>query len=427
MEAEVLGDGQPPDPPRVRLTVRGIPIDPNLRVLSVATLVNTFGNGALVTTFALYFTLEVGLRPTQVGLALSAGALAGMLIQVPAGHLADLRGPRTVLQAFTFCAGIAILGLLFVRSVWALVLVMAVIAVFDRGAGAIRNGYIARIAEGGQGVQFKAYLRAMTNVGISFGALFGGLALWMDQSWAYLAVFALDATTCIVTSFWLRRLPRLAPAPAREAGEPRLAVLRDLPFVAVTLLGGVASMHFVVMELAMPLWIAGHTSAPRSLVAITLMINTICVALLQVRLTRNIDRVGPSSRAMARAGFWMAGGFAFIAFASGQPTWLAITLLCAGTLVHVYGEMIGSGGQWGVQMGLAPRERQGQYQGFAGMGFSLSHMVAPTLITLLCIEWGRPGWFVLGGVIALASLLMVPASVWALRTRERYGVLSSTG
>src|SRR5450759_2444016 len=270
-----------------KLTVKGIPVDPNLRIMAVATLVNTFGNGALVTTFALYFTRVVGLRPTQVGLALSAGALVGLLVQVPAGHLADLRGPRKVLQAFTFGAGIAILGLLFARSVWALVAVMAIIAVFDRGAGAVRNGYIARVAEGGQGVQFKAYLRAITNVGISFGALFGGVALWADQSWAYLAVFALDAATCIATSIWLGRLPHIAPSPPREVGEPRMAVLHDLPFVVITLLSGVASMHFVVMELAMPLWISQYTSAPRSLVAITLMINTVCVALFQVRLTRH--------------------------------------------------------------------------------------------------------------------------------------------
>jgi len=415
------GDDPPP------LTLKGIPVDRNLRIMAVATLVNTFGNGALMTTFALYFTRLVGLRPAQVGVALSAGALAGLLVQVPAGHLADLRGPRKVLQILTVGAGVAIMGLLFARSLWALVAVMAVISVFDRGGGAVRSGYIARLAEGGQGVQFKAYLRAMTNVGISFGALFGGLALWVDQSWAYLAVFVLDATTCAVTAIWLGRLPYLAPALARESGEPRLAVLHDLPFVVVTLLSGVASMHFIVMELALPLWIALHTSAPRSLVAITLMINTVCVALLQVRLTRNIDRVGPSARAMARSGFWIAGGFALIALASGQPTWLAIAFLCSRTLVHVVGEMTGSGGQWGVQMGLAPRERQGQYQGFAGMGFSLSHMVAPTLITLLCIEWGRPGWFVMGGVIAFASVLMVPAANWALRTRERYGVLTSSG
>jgi MFS family permease len=409
------------------LTARGLPVDPNLRVMAGSTLVNTFGNGALMTTFALYFTRVVGPRPTQVGLALSAGALAGFLVQVPAGHVADLRGPRRVVQILTFGSGVAMLGLLFARSMWALVAVMAVIEVFDRGSGAVRNGYVARLAEGGQGVAFKAYLRAMTNVGISFGAMLGGLALWVDQSWAYLAVFALDAVTAIVTSVWLGRLPHIAPAPARRAGEPRMAVLHDLPFVVVTVLSGVASMHFVVIELALPLWIALYTSAPKSLVAITLMINTVCVALLQVRLTRKIDRVGPSARAMARSGFWIAGGFALMAFASGQPTWLAIAFLCAGSFVHVVGEMIGSGGQWGVQMGLAPRERQGQYQGFAGMGFSLPQMIAPTLITALCIEWGRPGWFVLGGVIALASVLMVPAAGWALRSREHYGVLTHTG
>ena len=37
----------------------------------MATLVNTFGKGAVVTAFALCFTRVVGLRPTQVGLALS--------------------------------------------------------------------------------------------------------------------------------------------------------------------------------------------------------------------------------------------------------------------------------------------------------------------------------------------------------------------
>ena len=58
--------------------------------------------------------------------------------------------------------------------------------------------------------------------------------------------------------------------------------------------------------------------------------------------------------------------------------------------MHVIEEMIGSGGQWGVQMGLSPRESQGQYHGFAGTGLSLSQMVSPTLVTVLCVEWGRP-------------------------------------
>ena len=99
-----------------------------------------------------------------------------------------------------------------------------------------------------------------------------------------------------------------------------------------------------------------------------------------------------------------------------------------GPLIHVVGEMVGSPAASGAsQMGLAPRERQGQYQGFAGMSFSLAGIVAPPLVTFLCIDWGRPGWFVLGGLIlaagALAPRLRVgPAHPGAVRRADPLGL-----
>jgi MFS family permease len=410
-----------------RLTRRGVPVDPNLRTLAVATLVNTAGNGAMMTTFALYFTHVVGIPATQVGLALSVGAVAGMLGQVPLGHLGDTRGPREVLCVLTAAAGVASLGLLVTHNIWLLCAVLGVQAVFDRGASAVRSGLVARLAEGGQAVAFKAYLRAVTNVGISFGALLGGVALAIDQTWAYLSVFALDSVTFDATAFALRMLPHVEPAPERAEGAPRMQVLRDTPYVVVSLLTGIFAIHFLVMELAIPLWIATLTSAPHSLVAVVLLVNTVSVALFQVRLSRGATAVMTSARALAIGGFWILGGFALIAASGGRDAWLAALLVVVGAGVHVVGEMVGSGGQWGIQMGLAPRDRQGQYQGFAGMSFSLSGIIGPPLIAFLCIDWGAPGWLVLGAVIVLAGLLAVPASAWALRTRERYGVLDYTG
>lgn len=410
-----------------RLTQRGVPVDHNLRMLAIATLVNTVGNGATMTAFALYFTHAVGIPATQVGLALSVAALAGLLVQVPVGQLADSRGPREVLSRLMVLAGVSTLGLLLTHNIVVLCLVLAVQAVFDRGGSAVRNGLIARLAEGGQAVAFKAYLRAVTNVGISVGALLGGLALAVDRTWAYLAVFCVDALSFAVASLAVRRLPYVEPAPPRAPGAPRMQVLHDVPFVVVSVLTGVFAIHFFVMELAVPLWLAARTDAPKSLVAVVLLLNTVSVALFQVRLSRGATSVTTSARALAVAGGWVLGGFALIAFAGGRSAWVAGALICAGALVHVVGEMVGSGGQWGLQMGLAPRERQGQYQGFAGMSFSLSAIVAPPLITLLCIDWGRPGWFVLGGIIAVSGLLSVPAAGWALRTRERYGVRSYSG
>lgn len=415
------------DLPRERLTHHGVPIDHELRMLAIATLVNTVGNGATMTAFALYFTHAVGIPATQVGLAMSVAALAGLLVQVPIGNLADTRGPRDVLSRLMVLAGISTLGLLLTRNIVVLCVVLAVQGVFDRGGSAVRSGLIARLADGARAVAFKAYLRAITNVGISVGALLGGLALAVDQTWAYLTVFGIDAVSFIVASLAVRRLPFVEPAPPRAEGAPRMQVLHDLPFVVVSLLTGVFAIHFFVVELAVPLWLATRTDAPKSLVAVVMLINTVSVALFQVRLSRGASSVPASARALAVAGGWIVTGFGLIAFSGGRSVWVASALICGGALVHVVGEMVGSGGQWGLQMGLAPRERQGQYQGFAGMSFSLSAIIGPPLITALCIDWGTPGWFVLGGIIAACGLLSIPVAGWALRTRERYGVLSHTG
>jgi MFS family permease len=408
---------RPPAEVPARLTRRGIPVDAPLRVLALGTFVNRAGTGAAITTFALFFTRHVGLAATDVGMVLSVATFLAMFGQVPLGHLGDTRGPREVMRALTVAAGVVMLGLLVARSVWALLLVMALSNILVFGNGAVRNGYIARVATGGRGVQFKAYLRAVTNVAMSLGAMLGGLALLVDRTWAYLAVFALDGVCTIGTGLLCSRLPHLAPAPARAAGEPRLAVLRDRPFVVVTLLNGLVAMHFVVMELAIPLWIAAHTEAPPSMVAVLLVLNTAVVALFQVRMTRGVDDVRSSARAMVVGCAWIAAGFVVVSFSSGASAAVAVCLLLLGAAIHVVGEMISSGGQWGISMGLAPAEKQGQYQGFASLGFSLSNVIAPTLITLLCIEWGRPGWWVMGGLVLGAGLLLVPTCRWALRTR----------
>jgi MFS family permease len=406
---------------------RIVPDDPALRILALGTLVNRAGTGATVTAFALYFTRIVGLSAAQVGVAISAGALVGMLAQVPAGQLADRRGPREVMRDLTIATGVATLGHMLCRQLWSLIVVMAVLQAVQSGSNAVRSGYIARVATGGRGVHFRAYLRAITNVAMTFGALLGGIALAIGAEWAYLAVFVVDAAASVATGVLFMRLPHLAPAPARAEGEPRIAVLRDTPYVVVTLLTGLVSMHFVVMEVGIPLWISQHTSAPTTMVAILLALNTVSVALFQVRLSRGAVDVPRSATEMVRGAAWIAAAFAVIAFSDGVGRTAAVIVLLAGAGVHVVGEMISSGGQWGVQMGLAPMERQGQYQGFAGLGFGLAAVVAPTLITVLCIEWGRPGWFVMAGLILGAGVAVRPVSAWALRTRERYGAASASG
>ena len=61
------------------------------------------------------------------------------------------------------------------------------------------------------------------------------------------------------------------------------------------------------------------------------------------------------------------------------------------------------------------------------MSFSLASILAPPLVAFLCIDWGRPGWLVMGGLVLLAALANLPACAWALSTRTQYGVTTHTG
>lgn len=412
-----------PPPP---LTRRGIPLERDLRVLALGSFANRFGAGAVMTTSALYFTRKVGFSASEVALAMSVAAIVGIVVQVPAGHLGDTRGPRRVL---TWCmVGAALTSALPVlaRAPWQLALLLGVLALFERSAGSVQQGVIAQLATGGRGVLFKAYLRAVTNTAIGLGSVFGGAALVIDESWAYVSVFVLNAVFTAFAAWNTTRLPDL-PSYVRIEGEPRMAVLRDWPYVVVVAITGLFAVHFFVMDIGLALYISQRTEAPPVMVAILLILNTACVALFQVRLSQRADSVEAGARALVRGAVWIAAGFAIVALADRGDATVAIVVLVAGSLVHVVGEMIGSGGQWGLQMGLAPHEKQGQYQGFAGLGFSVVAVVGPPVVTFLCVDLGEVGWLVLAGLMLAIALASVPVSRWALSTRERYGVLTHSG
>ncbi len=434
--------------PVTALTRRGIPLDPHLRVLGAIALVDTLGRGATMTTVAIYFTHIVGMPATAVAFAIGLGALTEFALSTPLGILADRVEPRALLVGALIAMAVFAAGLLVVTGLPGLIVVNVGLGIAGTTSRALRNMMIARVGgPTGQAVEFKAYLRAVTNSGLAFGGLMGGLALWADTPAAYLAVFAWDAATFLLAAGVARQLPPLPDLPARPAlptrpartddatGEPTDAaattrhtpVWRDLPYVVTTALVAIFAMHFVVMEVALPLWIAGHTAAPRWIVAVVFGVNTVAVALLQVRFSRSSATVPAGAASLARAGALLALGFAAIAAAGAVgPVW-AVVLLLGGAVVQVFGELIGSGAQWALNMGLAPMERQGEYQGFASAGWSLSSSVSPALATWLCIDHGYAGWAAMTAIIVGAGLLAGVSGRWALHRRAAYGVTTHTG
>ncbi|MET8525143.1 MFS transporter [Micromonospora sp. NPDC005172] len=391
------------------------------RTLTLGTLVKTIGRGLWLVASALFLTRSVGLSATQVGVGLTIAAFVGVLASTPSGYLADRMGPRGVQVGGLIAAGLLTAGLITVRSFPAFVLVGAATALADAVERGARGALIAGAIPADQRVHTRAYLRATTNVGISVGAVLGGFAIAADTRAGYLTLILTTAAASLAAAAISVRLPTVAPVAAPTRG-PRLVALRDRPFLAFTLLDGLMSMHFSLLTLALPLWIAGHTTAPVWMISVLTLVNTAMVVLLQVRAARTAVTLPGAARASRRAGAVIALACVLFAASGALPTPGAIGLLCVGSLAHVIGELWHSAAGWGISFGLAPADAHGQYQGTYGMGYELGKMLAPVVVTSLALGWGVPGWLVLAGLFLLLGALVPPVVRWAGRTRPTSAV-----
>lgn len=386
-------------PPLVR---RGlVPETRPQRILALATFVNMIGSGVFMVTAALFFTRVVGLPLAQVGLGMGVAAGAGLLAGVPVGHLADRRGPREVYLGMLVIQGAAMGALLVVRSFW-LVLVALCVGELARSAGGAARGPLVRGIGGDDLPRYRAYLRSVANLAGSCAAIATGFAVQFDSRPAYLALVLANALSFVAAATVVAALPALPPVPAPpRAG--RWTALRDRGYVAVTVLDGVMSIHHQVLLFALPLWIVGHTDAPRWLVGATALANTALVVLLQVRASRGVDSSDAAGRAVRRAGVAFLAGMAVVAATATLPTWLAVAGIGLGVCVHTVGELWHTAGSMELRFSLAPAHAQGQYMGVFGFGAGLANVVAPTVLALCCITWGAPGWLLLGGVFLVVG------------------------
>ncbi|MEU4290289.1 MFS transporter [Kribbella sp. NPDC026596] len=380
--------------------------------MALATLLSRIGNGLLMTVSVLYFTRIVGLSIAQVGLGLTIAGLFGLLSAVPLGHLADRRGPRTlfVVLSLMLC-GVSLLYLL-VESFWQFLVVAIAVTVIDRGAGAVRSALIAAVTQGAGRVAARAYLRAVTNIGIMAGAGIGAFALHFDTGTAYRLMFVLDAVLSIIAALVVLAVPRVEPQSRSDDG-PVWVALRDRGYLAVAALNAGMSIHYAIFDVAIPLWVVDHTDAPRWTVALVLIINTAVVALFQVRSSRGIADPTTAARATRSAGLLLLASMVLFATASTGDAVVAVGLLALGALVQVIAELMQSSASFLLGFDLAADHAQGQYQGVWNTSMSISNMVAPTVLALLPLGLGVPGWIILGVWFAVIGVLFVPVVRWA--------------
>lgn len=395
-----------------------VPKDKNEKWLALGTVIDTFGNGLFYTVSALYFTRIIGLSAQEVGIGLAIAAIGGISASLIFGRLADVWGPRSLAVYVTFICALVDFTYLFANTFTSFVIIATLISFLDRGGAAGRTVMISRVGGPDGRVRIRAYLRAVTNVGIGLGSFIAGFALVVDEAWAYQAIIIVNAVTTFAKTYANWKMPNFPPLPGAKH-EKATRALRDKAFVSLTLANAALAIHYHMLDLAVPLWVASHTTAPTWVVAAAFLLNTIACVLFQVRMAKGTEDPVNAGFATRQGSYWLAlSAVVYAASTYATSPTLATIVILTGAAIHVTGELRQAAGSFGIGYGIPPEHLQGQYQGVWSLSLSASQFASPIVLTFLCLGLGVAGWVILGVIFLVMGAITPPLVKAAMKVQH---------
>jgi MFS family permease len=417
-------------PPVATLLDRVLPADPLARRLSAQSILFAVGEGVFLTGSAVFFTQVVGLSAAQVGLGLTIAGVVTFVFAVPLGRLADRIGPKRMWALGALAEAVLYLAWPWISGFAAYVVMMVLLELVGGAGGAGRGAYTLDVFSGAERVRSLAFMRAALNIGFSLGALLGGLALATNDVGVIRAVPLVTAAILALNALLIARLPRAAHDEGPVAPQQLITpgALRNRGFLALNVCDGVLSTNQVLLNVVIPLWLVQETDAPRVLLAWLFGTNTVLAVLLQVAASRGAETIPGALRAARVSAAFFVLSCLIVLVTHDTVGWVTIVLVWVGHVTVTGAELYQSAGHWGLVAELSDPDRRGEYQGAARLGGTIGSVWAPAAFTFLAINWGTPGWLLIGGVVVVAVAAMHPATRAAERflAREHSGGSEST-
>ncbi len=154
-----------------------VPADRAGQQLSLIGFVDAIGTGMYYTGSALYFTRIVGLAPKAVGTGFAIGGLAGLILTVPVGMLADRVGAGRVLIALQLWRAACYIAFCLITNAVQFMVVAACIGVADGATPPNHQAVVAAMVPESRRVDTLAKVRAVRNAGFGAGALAATVAI----------------------------------------------------------------------------------------------------------------------------------------------------------------------------------------------------------------------------------------------------------
>ncbi len=397
-----------------------VPEDPAGRSLVVVALVDSVGTGFFIAGSALFLTRGLGLDARSVGIGLAIANGVGFLATVPLGMLSDRIGARRTLAVMYAWHALWMAALPFAGSFVSFVVRYSMVTIGDCGALAVMQSLVSSAVGVEHRTTTLGYLRAWRNVGFTVGAALTAPLLAFDTRTAYAAIILANAVLYAAAAVVVARL-RLVEAgrrPAVRAARPWVPrALRDVPYLALTVLTAALTIHVSFLAVGLPLWVSTHTAAPSWIVSVLVMTNTGLAVAFQVRVARRGESVAAGRRALASAGIAQAAFCLLVATTGRASSGMAAVVLVAAAVALTAGELWSAAGSWALSYRFAPADREGEYLAAFSLGATVQDVLGPLVVTLVILPLGAVGWASAAvALVALASLAR-PAAAWLERTQ----------
>ncbi len=393
----------------------------NLRLLTVAAAVRTFGASLYSPFLALYLTNVLRLPYVAAGAILAGIGLASLPFSFVGGLLADRVGRRRLILLGLVGEGLATAGLSFafaVRSVDLAIAAGLAAALVTTTAGPAVGAYIADLATGPERTRGYTYYRIGFNVGFAAGPALGGVLISLVGFAGSVAVATgVVATGAAIVAAGLEPSPRdrelqatsqrregrspstLPGRPGRSIGASLRRLAHDRTTLELLLAVSFAALALGQWGVTFPLYIHNVLKVDYALLGIGIALNGLVVVFGQAFTTERVLGQRLTTIAILGVGCYVAaflavGAAAFWAAASVVVFFVAVVIL-------TLGENLVTIPQSTLPPNLAPREEIGLYNGAFGTVAGLGGVLAVLL-----------GGYVLGAVanpLLVWSLLVLPA------------------
>lgn len=344
---------------------------------------------------------RIGASPTEVGLAVGAYAVLGLLLSVPGGAVVDRIGPAHLLVG-----GFGVLGLcgllyvVFAESILALAIVQLLTGA---AALAVWVALQSAVTYAGRGDFLRKQLAVFGTawgVGSAVGPLIGG---WLFGRAGFEAVAALLLAAAVLGAFaswWLPVAERRDPSrPAVAASTSAGRLLRD-PTVRLVLVASFVSLAVQSLRTSFyPLYLADQGYRPETIGAILTSIGVAAVV-IRLLLPMLARRVG--ARSVLVWSTWLA-----VAWVMAAPSLTSMAAVLLGAVV--LGASLGLHPPTTVELIAAatPPDQRGTAMGLRVAANRSAMIVEPVVFGAVAAALSAAAAFVLSGGILAAVFAVV--------------------